>query len=126
MTIVVDSSALLALLFDEPGGEVVLPLIRGATLSAVNLDEVLHKCARRGIAPAIVLKSVQRLDVIVAPFDAEQALASAALHPRAQALRLSFAERACLALGQIRTASVVTADRVWQAFAGDFDIRLIR
>ncbi|KTT75547.1 type II toxin-antitoxin system VapC family toxin [Sphingomonas endophytica] len=126
MTIVIDASALLALLFDEPGGEAVLPLVRGALLSAVNLDEVLHKCTRRGIDATAVLDSVRRLEVIVIPFDAEQALVSATLHARAQAWRLSFADRACLALGNMQGATIVTADRAWQAFDGDADIRLIR
>lgn len=126
MTIIIDASALLALLFDEPGGEAVLPVVRGALLSAVNLDEVLHKCMRRGIDAAAVLDSVRRLEVIVAPFDAEQARVSATLHARAQALRLSFADRACLALGKVRGAPIVTADRAWRAFGDDADIRLIR
>ncbi len=126
MTIVFDSSALLALLFDEAGGDVALPFVRGALLSAVNLDEVLHKCVRRGIDAGAVLDSLRRLEVAIGSFDSEQARVSAALHPRAQALRLSFADRACLALGIVRRATVVTADRVWQAFDGDVDIRLIR
>lgn len=126
MTIVIDSSALLALLFDEAGGDIALPLVRGARLSAVNLDEVLHKCVRRGMEAAAVLDSLRRLEVIVAPFDTEQACLSAALHARGQSLPLSFADRACLALGMVHGATVVTADRVWQAFDGDIDIRLIR
>ncbi|MEH3122890.1 MAG: type II toxin-antitoxin system VapC family toxin [Sphingomonas phyllosphaerae] len=126
MTIVFDSSALLALLFDEAGSDVALPFVRGALLSAVNLDEVLHKCVRRGIDAGAVLDSLRRLEVVIASFDSEQARVSAALHPRAQALCLSFADRACLALGIVHRATVVTADRVWQAFDGDVDVRLIR
>ena len=126
MTIVFDSSALLALLFDEAGGDVALPFVRAALLSAVNFDEVLHKCVRRGIEAEVVLDSLRRLEVVIASFDSEQARVSAALHPRAQTLRLSFADRACLALGIVHRATVVTADRVWQAFDGDVDIHLIR
>ena len=38
--IVLDSSAILAVFLNEPGGEIVVPLLEGALLSTVNLAEV--------------------------------------------------------------------------------------
>ena len=126
MTVVVDASAVLALFFDEAGADQVGASVRGALLSAVNLDEVLHKCVRRGIAAATVLAQLGRLEVIVRPFDAEQAAISASFHPRAQPAGLSFADRACAALGAATKATVLTADRDLSAFDAGIDIRLIR
>ena len=50
--IVLDASALLALVNQEPGWEVVARAAAGddATISAVNYSEVLQKTARVGIA----------------------------------------------------------------------------
>lgn len=126
MTIVLDASALLALLFDEPGAEAVAAHARGAILSAVNLDEILHKCARRGIARDVVLSAVRRLEVAVHAFDADQAIASAGLHAIARPLGLSFADRACLALAQRLAVPVLTADHAWAGLDVGIDIRLIR
>ncbi|RFU21914.1 PIN domain-containing protein [Geodermatophilus marinus] len=53
--IVLDASALLALINREPGWEVVARVAAGddATISAVNYSEVLQKAARVGIAGEI-------------------------------------------------------------------------
>ncbi len=126
MTVVVDASALLALLFDEPGADMVVGMVRGASLSAVNLDEVLHKCARRGMDAGAVVSHLARLELDIRAFDHAQARISAALHPRAQPAGLSFADRACLALGTVMEAVVLTADRDLSTFDAGIDIRLIR
>ena len=60
---VVDASALLALLFDEPGAEVVAD---GATLSTVSLAEVATVLTRHLRNPDKVLDSV-RAQVAVEP-----------------------------------------------------------
>ena len=49
MSVVLDASALLAVILEEPGSAIVIAAARGATASVVNLDEVLHKSPRRGI-----------------------------------------------------------------------------
>ncbi len=126
MTVVLDASAVLALLFDETGAEQVAASVRGALLSAVNLDEVLHKCVRRGIDAATVLTQLARLEIVVRAFDAEQAAISASFHPRAQPAGLSFADRACAALGVATRSAILTADRELAALDLGIDIRLIR
>ncbi|MEH3100087.1 type II toxin-antitoxin system VapC family toxin [Sphingomonas adhaesiva] len=126
MRVVIDASALLALLFNEPGADMVLELVRGASLSAVNMDEVLHKCARRGMDAGAIVSHLARLELDIRAFDHMQARISAALHPRAQPIGLSFADRACLALGTVMQAIVLTADRDLSTFDAAIDIRLIR
>lgn len=126
MTIVLDASATLAVLFEEPGADVVLASSRGAIISAVNLDEVLHKCERRNI-PAVDAEGIlAKLLITVVPFDHVQARASARLHPDLHRRGISFADRACLALAEVAGGTILSADSDWTELDLPIDIRLIR
>lgn len=46
---VLDSSAVLTLLYREPGHEIVADLLEGALISAVNWSEIVQKLAQRGV-----------------------------------------------------------------------------
>ena len=46
---VLDASALLAFLNDEPGAERIGDLLPGAIISAVNFSEIVAKLAERGV-----------------------------------------------------------------------------
>lgn len=124
--LVIDASAILAMIFDEAGGDMVADVCDGAMLSAVNLDEVLHKVARRGVDPMLVETQVSRLGIAVVAFDARQARVSAALHARLAGTDTSFADRACLSMGLMLNTTVLTADAKWMRLGLDVDIRLIR
>jgi PIN domain nuclease of toxin-antitoxin system len=65
---VLDASALLAYLFEEPGAEVVAEIIDTAWISSVNLAEVLTRIARDGRAPAEFAAKLRQTNVQVAPF----------------------------------------------------------
>jgi PIN domain nuclease of toxin-antitoxin system len=110
---VLDASALLAYLFEEPGGEVVAAIIDGACISAVNLSEVATRVARNGLTPNEFAGDIERLNLEVVPFLADDALAAANLEPHTRRFGLSLGDRACLALGLARREPVYTADRVW-------------
>lgn len=126
MSVVLDASAVLAMIFGEAGGKSVLTSSRGALLSAVNVDEVLHKVARRGIDPAAIEEQLLRLGLLVTPFDIDHARASAALYARLRGTDTSFADRACLSLAMLTGRPVVTADAKWMELGLNLDIRLIR
>ena len=123
---VLDASALLALLFGEPGAELVADAIaEGAAISAVNVGEVATLLGRYGHDPEAVLAPV-REQVTVEQFTYDDALAAGALYPRTSASGLSLADRACLALAQRLNATAVTADRAWANLKLGINIRLIR
>lgn len=68
MTAAIDASALLALLFDEPGAERVADQIAaGAAISTVNLSEVATVLVRHAQSPETVLAPV-RQQLAVEPF----------------------------------------------------------
>lgn len=121
---VIDASALLALLQDEPGSEHVR--LAGAVMSSVNLSEVLHKSLEKGASTRGLRVDLSLLGLDVVPFDAQHAESTAQLHARTRHLGLSLADRACLALALERGGTAVTTDRVWSHLGDDVHVRVIR
>ena len=109
--LVLDASAILAVLHAERGHERVIPSLPRGMISAVNYCEVLQKSVSRGAALAAVRLHLDHFMLDVVPFDAEQAARAAEIWPATRAHGLSFADRACLALGLVRSAPVLTGDQ---------------
>lgn len=127
MTRVFDSSAVLAAIFDEPGGDRVAELwADGENLwSTVNYAEVIAKLAQRGMPDDDIRIVMEGVPLTLAPFDQETAHTAGLLQRSAKSLGLSLGDRACLALAQIRNAPAVTADRIWKKHKG-IDVLVIR
>lgn len=123
---VLDASALLALLLGEPGAERVEEFLPGAVISAVNLSEVAAKLIERGAPPEAVRQAIAAVGLEIIAFDEVQAMAAAGLRVRTRALGLSLGDRACIALGEVRSASVVTCDRVWSELDSPAEIVMAR
>ena len=118
-SIVLDSSAVLAAILKEPGGERVDALLDALELgkrvrvaiSSVNWCEILTRLYRdnRGM-------NARDLDALLAgtefvPFgrnEAELAAGYARAYPS-----LSLGDRACLALASTRKATAWTTDKIW-------------
>lgn len=126
MRLVLDASALLAVLLDEPGGDRVLPVLQGAVMSAVNLSESVSRAIDRGFPASDALALVDRFRLTVSAFDRKQAELAAGLRLAMRAKGLSLGDRACLALALDLDCPVLTADRAWAALDLGVDIRLIR
>ena len=129
MTIaVLDASAVLALLFEEIGADVVRKRVRGALISTVNLAEVLAKLVDKGLPIEEAARAVEMLGMEVVPLSIKQAQLSGALRPATRAVGLSLGDRACLALARDRGLPAVTAERRWPDVAKDagVDVEVIR
>ncbi len=132
MALVLDASALLAYLRDEPGADVVAEAITGGVvISTVNLAEVFSRSADRGADPAkLAAKLTQNglLDgaITVEPFTATDAIDVAHLRPLTRDAGLSLGDRACLALARRLGAPVLTTDTAWQGAAHGAELRPIR
>ena len=111
--VVLDASAVLALLNREPGAEAVEGALGRASMSAVNAAEVLSKLVDAGLELARAREAFALLGVSVVPFDATDAEVVASLRPVTKSRGLSLGDRACLALGRRFDAVVLTADRSW-------------
>ncbi|SEJ45657.1 PIN domain nuclease, a component of toxin-antitoxin system (PIN domain) [Deinococcus reticulitermitis] len=123
---VLDASALIAYLNRERGGERVAPHLRGAFLSTVNLSEVMVRVVELGHQAQDVPEDVADLQVEIVSFSPEHARLAAELRPATRALGLSLGDRACLALGLERGATVLTADRAWGELGAPHNIEVIR
>ena len=111
---ILDASALLALLQQEPGRERVAGAIAdGAIISAVNLSEVVAKLADSGTPEAGIRAKIDALRLDVAPFNGVDAFAAGLLRPATRAAGLSLGDRACIALGRRSGLPVLTADIAW-------------
>ena len=123
---VLDSSAVLAVFFNEPGGEVVAPILRGALLSTVNMAEVHTRMIDRGAQSQQAWSWIEGLQCEICFFTDEQARVAAELRPITRPFGLSLGDRACLALAIDRKATVYTTDRVWKSLPLDLRIEVIR
>lgn len=126
--IVLDASAILALMRRDPGADIVAAALPGALLGMVNLAEVVTKLCERGVTAEIARQAVASLGVRIAEFTEEQAHLVGELRPLTRAAGLSLGDRACLALGKISGATVLTTDVIWQHVvdAVGVDIQFIR
>lgn len=112
---VLDASALLALLYQEPGSVVVERYFAQAVVSSVNFSEVAAKLSDRGIDNQEVFEILSGLGLEVREFDTELALMAGALREVTRPLGLSLGDRACLALGIAECAPILTTDRAWES-----------
>lgn len=125
--IVLDASALLAVIGDEPGAEKLTPdLLARAVASAVNLAEVQTKLVSRGWT------SDQAWDDATSPvrevlsFDEAQARIAGDLVTHTRQVGLSLGDRACLALGIALNAPVYTAEKAWKILKINVKVNLLR
>jgi PIN domain nuclease of toxin-antitoxin system len=124
--VVLDASALLALLNDEPGAEVVEQEIPGAAMDAVNLSEVIAKLAERGMPEEAIRQALDAIELEIHPFDAVSAYQTGILRVQTRSLGLSLGDRACVARGKHLGAAVLTTDGDWQGLEIGVDVRVIR
>ena len=126
MSVVLDASALLAYLQDEPGGERVKAMLGQAVLSTVNWAEVVGKARDKEIDVEGLQEDLQSLGLGFEPFSAAQAEVAGRLKEATRRRGLSLGDRACLALGHDRGEAVYTADAAWRRLELGIEIVAIR
>lgn len=132
--VVLDASALLAHLLDEPGCEIVADEIAiGAVISAANLAEVLTRLTERDADadPVALLLGLVEMGLIegaveVEPVTLEDAVEIARLRPLSRKAGLSLGDRACIATARRLEAAALTADTAWDGLPLGVELRQIR
>ena len=125
-SVVLDTSALLALLRSETGEGVVRERIGESLISAVNWTEVVERRRVPDRPVEDLQEAMEAAGLGIVPFGATQANAAAGLKDPTRRLGLSLADRACLALGKLLDLPVVTADRAWAQLEVGIAIEVIR
>jgi len=123
---VLDASAVLAVIFAEKGADKVVPHLPGALLSCVNLAEVTTRTLETGMPLEDSLAEIARLPLRLVDYDAGHAHITASLRSATKSLGLSLGDRACLALGLSRQATVLTGDRDWRKLQIGVDVIVFR
>ena len=123
MSVVLDASALLAVIEDEPGAETVEDTLADSAISAVNFSEVVAKLVDRGFGNEAVVARMNAFSLAVHAFDAAQAWRAGLLRRETRARGLSLGDRACLALAEALEAPAMTMDRSWAAL--DLEVQVI-
>ena len=113
-SVVLDASAVLALVRDEAGADKVSPHAGRAAISAVNLQEVIKELLLSGLDQPTIRELLDELRLDVRSHDSEAAYAAAGLHAQTREFGRGLGDRSCLALAMQLSVPALTADREWK------------
>lgn len=112
-SVVLDASAVLALLKGEPGSEKVKDTLPDVIISAVNLAEVLTKLCDDGWPLKEADETIASLGIKSVEINGADAAVAAELRTATRKAGLSLRNRSCLALAKVRQLAAYTADTGW-------------
>ena len=125
--IVLDASAILAIIFHERGAEKLTDeILDYAVASTVNLAEVQSKLVKKGYIPEEAWGDALELVTAVEPFTSEQARIAGDLIAKTEKLGLSLGDRSCLALAIALKAPVYTTEQAWKDLKVGVPVHVIR
>ena len=113
-SVVLDASAVLALIRDEPGADKVGPHVGGAAISAVNLQEIVKELLLGGLEVVTIREMLDELRLDIRAHDVEAAYVAAGLHAQTNEFGRGLGDRSCLALAMQLGVPALTADREWK------------
>ena len=123
---VLDSSAVLCLISQEPGANEVAGILPLAVMSSVNYAEVVTKLIERSADPEGTAHFLGRLELNIVDHTQAQAFQTGALRQPTRSAGLSLGDRACLALAAERKAVAITTDKAWLRIDAGVAIRVVR
>jgi PIN domain nuclease of toxin-antitoxin system len=125
--VVLDASAILALVQHEPGEEKLTDEVMGNVVaSTVNLAEVQSKLVKNGYGTDQAWADALELVTAAEPFTSEQARIAGDLIAKTEKYGLSLGDRSCLALAIALKAEVYTTERLWKNLKLGIPIHVIR
>ena len=124
-SIVLDASAVLAILSGKVSYGAIADDLEQAVMSAVNVAEVMLVLNNQGIPVSDVRDAVNGFALTIVPFDAESAEAANELRALTKKSKLSLGDLACLSLARRLKAPVLTADQAWKAVDVGIEIRYV-
>ncbi len=128
--VVLDASAMMAFLYDEPGGGAVEALLLNqdaeVSVSSVNLCEVVTLLTADSVSPEEIRENLELFAGSFVDFNVEMAMRAGEMSASTRSAGLSLGDRACLALAAEAGAVAWTTDRAWKKIKSDAEVKLIR
>lgn len=124
--VVLDASAMLALVLSERGGQRVRDALAGSVASTVNWVEVVQRLQVHGAELAAVRADFAQAGVTLVPLSPERAERAASLRRTTRGSGLGLADRCCLALAAETGRVALTADAAWASVDVGVEVELIR
>ncbi|GGE24311.1 hypothetical protein GCM10011390_49650 [Aureimonas endophytica] len=122
--VVLDASALIAMLRGEPGADYVAERLNGALISSVNYSEVVAHYARLDNAADEIQAMLEALPLVLVPVDRALAFEAGMMRKLGETAGLSLGDRFCLALAKSQGCPAVTADKAWLRVAEAVNVRV--
>jgi len=122
---VLDASALLAMLNEEPGGAKVADNIASARIGVINYAEVVSHYIRLGMPERDIDAMLDPLPIQVVPADKALGKIAGRLRGVTAQAGLSLGDRFCLALALRDSLPAWTADKVWKAVEKDVEVDIV-
>lgn len=126
MTVVLDTSAVIAFFRDELGATRVAATLDDAVIIAPIAAEIVAVLIRYGSDHATAVSALQKLGVRILPMTEALAFETGLLVAKTRNLGLSLADCACIALAIEMGAEVLSADRHWARANLPVRVHLIR
>lgn len=115
--VVLDASALLALLHDEPGADSVAQALGDARMSSVNYAEVVSHFIHNTMPEDRIEAMLRPLPIAIIAADRALGTLAGQLRAVTASAGLSLGDRFCLALARRDGLPALTADRKWRDVA---------
>ena len=125
MSVVLDASALIAMLKGERGAAKVAGAIAGARVSSVNYAEVVSHFVHAGMPEREVDAMLDPLPMTVVPADRALAQLAGRLRAATAAAGLSLGDRFCLALAYRDELPAWTGDLDWKKVADAAQVKVV-
>ncbi len=118
-----DASAMLAFILNEPGADAVDRALEDCVMSVINASETAAVLQRKGVPidKAIADLAAMTLPMVAPSIDTAMSAARLSVHKG-----LSLGDRFCIAEAQLRGVPIVTADRAWADLNLSVPVELIR
>jgi ribonuclease VapC len=111
--VVIDASAVVAVLRNERGTSFISPFCAGALMSTVNLQEVIKALFLKGVSLEVAKDMIDKLQLNICPHSEIDAYAAAALIDQTRQHGSGLGDRTCMALAISRNLPALTTDRAW-------------
>ncbi len=125
MNVVLDASALIAMVKGERGSAKVATGIAGARLSSVNYAEVVSHFVHAGMPEREVDAMLDPLPLTVVPADKVLAQIAGRLRAATAEAGLSLGDRFCLALARRDGLPAWTSDQNWKRIADAVEVKVV-